>query len=157
MNNFSLTSLQRFIRREKAFASYFHCNCMRHRNNKQTIKKETCSPQAGDSRHGDAGGATEEVSVLRFRSQHFLVGVLVLGKNVNSGGAWKQIHLQHHEALMTCRRSFVTHFQLQYECFMSSSGTFAGTVTLTVVFLILCGERMTAPPLALRPTLPTRP
>lgn len=57
---------------------------------------------------------------------------------------------------MTCRRSFVTHFHLQYECFMSSSGTFAGTMTLTVVFfLILHDGRMTGLRLALRPALPT--
>lgn len=28
----------------------------------------------------------------------------------------------------------MTHFQLRYECFMSSPGTFAGTMTLTIVF-----------------------
>lgn len=48
--------------------------------------------------------------------------------------ARKQIHLLHHGALMTCRHACVTHFQLRYECFMSSSGTFAGTMTLTIVF-----------------------
>lgn len=48
--------------------------------------------------------------------------------------ARKQIHLLHHGALMTCRCACVTHFQPRYECFMSSSGTFAGTMTFTIVF-----------------------
>lgn len=43
------------------------------------------------------------------------------------------IHLLHHGAIMTCRLSCVTHFQFQYECFMSPSGTLVGTVTLTIV------------------------
>lgn len=43
------------------------------------------------------------------------------------------IHLLHHRAIMTCMLSCMTHFQLQYECFMSSSGTLVGTLTLTTV------------------------
>lgn len=43
------------------------------------------------------------------------------------------IHLLHHGAIMTCRLSCVTHFQFQYECFMSSSGTLVGTLTLAIV------------------------
>lgn len=108
--------------------------------NKNTNKKERNLQSAGRSstsrwrRWRYSGSLCLVILLAALSRRRLILSRLSPGKNVNGGGTWKQIHLLHHGALMTCRRSFVTHFHLQYECFMSSSGTFAGTMTLTVVF-----------------------